>query len=476
MYNFLIKFFNISLIIFLINIFLFNLLTKILPIEYALISTLIIIFILNFLFICYSFDIKKNKVYFFFGLIFISISFRFIEYNLFINLIQIFKDPALAWFITILNTYILKFFVYKLYINLHFFNEDMIKKKIFIFSPSLNKGGAEKNIYLLTKLLIKQQNEVTLVLWEQIYSKLNEPNLKKIIIDKNDLKSSFFSILFLIVKNNPDYIFSSHNHLNIFLGLIRIISGVKSKQIIRESNLLSLKLKDELNQKKLKIFLRKFLTKITYNNSDIIICPSNAILLDLNKNFSIKRKKLKYLHNLFEKNLPHNTKSSFSKKKYLIAIGRLELQKDYTFMLHAFYKSLKHKDNKLLIFGNGSEKEKINNLIKKLSLKKNVKLMSFKSSITSYIHNAQAVLLTSNYEGMPNVILEATSLGVKCLLTNFPGSSFFNRYENIKITKKNIKSYSSEIIKLNSKRIVPKSFINDFEKNKNKKKFLTFFK
>ena len=40
--------------------------------------------------------------------------------------------------------------------------------------------------------------------------------------------------------------------------------------------------------------------------------------------------------------------------------------------------------------------------------------------------------MTSNYEGMPNVIIEASYFGIKCLLTNFKGSSFL-KYKNINI-------------------------------------------
>ena len=118
MLNFVIKFINISSIIFLLNILLFAILVNIFSVDYALLSTLIIIFILNFFFICYSFDIKKYRLYFLLGLIILSLNFRFIEYNLFIQLIKTFEKPTLTWFITIFLSFGLKIFVYKFYFNL----------------------------------------------------------------------------------------------------------------------------------------------------------------------------------------------------------------------------------------------------------------------------------------------------------------------------------------------------------------------
>ena len=147
MTNFLIKFFNISTIIFLFNIFIFHILNNFFPLQLALILTLVIIFILNFIFISYSFDIKKNKFFFFFGLIFISVSFRVVEYFLFENLMIYIPNPTLAWTTTISTTFVLKIIFYKPYFNMDFFKNRNLKKKVLIFTPDYKNGGAEKMSY-----------------------------------------------------------------------------------------------------------------------------------------------------------------------------------------------------------------------------------------------------------------------------------------------------------------------------------------
>ena len=422
MTSFLIKFFNISTIIFLFNIVIFHILNNFFPLQLALILTLIIIFILNFIFISYSFDIKKNKFFFFFGLIFISVSFRLVEYFLFKYLMNYIPNPTLAWTTTISITFVLKIIFYKPYFNMDFFKNINLKKKVLIFTPDYKNGGAEKNVLILAQSLNKKKFDITLVVWKD--SKIKIKGIKEIIIRKKNLKSSFFKIFFLIIKKNPDYIFSSLNHLNIFLGIIRIISGTRSKQIIRESNYLSYKLKDEYNNKIKKISTRKFLTFITYNSCEVVICPSKEIYIDLKNNFKIKKEILKFIPNLFEKKSFTKKISPFNNQN-LISVGRLEAQKDHTFMIEAFKESLKLKDNKLLIIGNGSERKKITKLIKKLSLQKKIKIINFQKNIDKFLINSKAILMTSRYEGMPNIILESCNYGIKCLLTDFPGSSFF---------------------------------------------------
>ena len=473
MINFFIKFFNISTIIFVFNILIFNILINFFPLHLALICTLSIIFILNFLFIIYAFDIKKNREYFLLGLIFLSLTFRILEYFLFQQILFYFESPTLGWVITISVTFFLKIIFYKFYFDLKIFKNKNTKKKILIFSPDIKNGGAEKNISILLDSLDTKKFEISLILWKN--SLVQNKKIKKIVIKKSRIRNSFFIILFIIIKKNPDYIFSSLNHLNIFLGLIRIISGSKSKQIIRESNYLSYKLKDEYKNNQLKILIRKFLTFITYNYSDKIICPSREINHDLIKNFKIKKSILRLIPNLFDgKKISRQRDFKFTKKS-LISIGRLELQKDYQFMLKAFKESLKFKDNTLLIIGNGSEKKNLTQLINKLSLQSKVKIIKFQNDIYNFLFNSKALLMTSKYEGMPNIVLESCHLGIKCLLTDFPGSSFFKKYNNVKISKKEISLYSKEIVKLDEKRVFSKSFNEDFLKKDSKKIFLDCF-
>ena len=83
--------------------------------------------------------------------------------------------------------------------------------------------------------------------------------------------------------------------------------------------------------------------------------------------------------------------------------------------------------------------------------------------------------MTSKYEGMPNVILEASSFGIKCLITNFPGSSFFKNFKNVIISKKIIREYAKQISKLDNKRKLPEKFLNNLMIN-SEKKFQKCFK
>ena len=146
MIKFLIKFFNISSIIFLINILIFDILSRIYSIKLTLIITLVLIFFLNFTFIIYSFDIRKNRFRFLIGLMILSLMFRFFEYALFIKISHLSDNMTLIWFITIFISFVLKIFVYKIYFNLKIFKSFNQKKKYSYFHQ-IFKGVVQKKIY-----------------------------------------------------------------------------------------------------------------------------------------------------------------------------------------------------------------------------------------------------------------------------------------------------------------------------------------
>ena len=84
-------------------------------------------------------------------------------------------------------------------------------------------------------------------------------------------------------------------------------------------------------------------------------------------------------------------------------------------------KMIKNKVNvKLLIMGYGTNKIKISNFIKKNKLQKYIRIISFKKNPFNYLRKADILVLTSRYEGLPNVLLEAQVLKKYIISTNCP--------------------------------------------------------
>ena len=110
------------------------------------------------------------------------------------------------------------------------------------------------------------------------------------------------------------------------------------------------------------------------------------------------------------------------KKKTIVTCGRLSQQKNYTLLVEAF--SLIHDefpDYKLLIYGTGPLKEKLQREIDEKQLTEDVVLAGRCDNVPETIKDASLFVLSSDYEGLPNALMEAMALGLPCISTDFSG-------------------------------------------------------
>lgn len=108
--------------------------------------------------------------------------------------------------------------------------------------------------------------------------------------------------------------------------------------------------------------------------------------------------------------------------KSFVGVGRLESQKDFAMMINSFEIYHKqHPDWQLNIFGEGSLRSNLQRLIHSKNLDNVVFLRGLSNNIHTIMAQNKMLLVTSSYEGMPNVILEAKAIGIPILTTRFDG-------------------------------------------------------
>lgn len=116
------------------------------------------------------------------------------------------------------------------------------------------------------------------------------------------------------------------------------------------------------------------------------------------------------------------TKQPFrgEKRKAIVNVGRLEEQKNQELLIRAFAKT-NLPGYVLEIYGDGPLKEHLQSLIDSLNLTQRAFLKGHVDNIEDHIQDADLFVLSSNYEGIPNVVLEAMALGLPCITTDFAG-------------------------------------------------------
>lgn len=112
------------------------------------------------------------------------------------------------------------------------------------------------------------------------------------------------------------------------------------------------------------------------------------------------------------------------KEKKIVTAGRLMPQKNQKMMIRAFADvCAKHPDYQLVIYGEGPSREELEKLIKELGIEKCVHLPGNVADIHEHIKNAEIFVLSSDYEGMPNALIEAMCLGLPCISTKVSGAT-----------------------------------------------------
>ena len=105
----------------------------------------------------------------------------------------------------------------------------------------------------------------------------------------------------------------------------------------------------------------------------------------------------------------------------IVTCGRLTEQKNHKLLIDAFAEVQKiHPYTTLKIYGEGSLREKLQNQIDSLNLNEKVFLMGATNDVAKALQTADLFVLSSDYEGMPNALMEAMAAGVPCISTDCP--------------------------------------------------------
>ena len=287
-----------------------------------------------------------------------------------------------------------------------------MKKKIIFILPSLYGGGAERIVLNLLKHIDRSKFTPVLALVKKEGRYLQDvpKDVELIDLEVKQARYSLFKIAKLIREQKPDIIFTSLSHLNLLIALIRPFFSKKIKFIARESNTVS-----EQNKRDKYPKINDLLYKLVYNNYDLIVTQAKAMRDDLMQNYNIDKAKMKIIYNPVDidyiKKRSDEKMADLPKGKFnLLAVGRLSEQKGYDLLLESFAKL--DESFYLTILGEGEKKDELENKIKELDIENRVDLRGFSSNPYAYMKEADLLVLSSRYEGLPNVVLEANSLGV----------------------------------------------------------------
>lgn len=288
-----------------------------------------------------------------------------------------------------------------------------IKKAIFV-ADSLGTGGAERVISELSNNFSDRGIQVyILLIGENKISYLLNQNIKLISFEKHlERKKGLSAILgrCILIKRyvkliNPDIVFSFLSIVNIYTCVS--LSCTNYKLIVCERN------DPERDPPNL---IKRKIRNLVYKFADGIVFQT---IMAKNYFPIIIQKKSVVIPNPIMKGLPEH--HSGEREKRIVAIGRLEEQKNYPLLIKTFAELINdYPDYTLDIFGEGNQKGFLEMFVKELGLEKHVNFRGFVHDVHEKIKCASMFVLTSDYEGMPNALMEAMALGLPCISSDCP--------------------------------------------------------
>ena len=291
--------------------------------------------------------------------------------------------------------------------------------KILFVLPRMGGGGAERVVSILANNLSKNGDNVvsihTFVSGESFYridekviltdcgiKKVKKGLFRKLSVFINFPKA-FFRTRKLIKKGNFDYVLSFLAEADITLWLCKK-TGVKFTHVC-----------SEINDPRKKGRLKRFFLKKTYKRADKFVCQSQTIANFYS--FIDSNKKVVIPNPLNPQILPKRDKDL---KNTVVAVGRLTAQKNFTLLINAFSRVLqKFPDYSLEIYGEGGERSDLERQIERLGLAPKIELKGAQKGVLDKIKNAKLFVMSSDYEGFPNALLESMGIGLPVVCTDF---------------------------------------------------------
>lgn len=293
-------------------------------------------------------------------------------------------------------------------------------KKILCHINSMGKGGAERVMSNLINMFVEDDIEIVLATeWQADDEYYISEKVRRIHVGLTEEEENVSRISKLLLrykrlracikKEQPEIIVAFSKNANYRAILAALGTGVPV--VVSERSNPSFQYKGIIARTKGEFiyrfasgnvfqteYARDFFSKAIQRKSMVIMNPINS----------------KFLH----------CEQAQERSKDIVTVGRLAQFKNQKMMVEAM--NLIHSeypDYILKIYGadyNEGVEEELQGLIEKYSLHENVKLMGNSDTLEKDIIDAALFLLTSNYEGMPNALLEAMAMGLPCIATDCP--------------------------------------------------------
>ena len=302
------------------------------------------------------------------------------------------------------------------------------KLKLAIFMDSLFGGGGQRSMLNLAQGIADRGHEIDLVL-----AKVEGPFLGEVpkSVQVIDLKASraltsLPALVRYLREYQPDAMLSVFGHINIVALLAWRLARTQTRLFVNEQNTVS---QEAGNASSWRMRLTPKLMKRFYPWADGIVGVSQGVSDDLAQLIDVPRERIHVIYNpsVVGVDVQEDSKAPLEHPWFkqdqppvLIAVGRLQPQKDYPMLIDAFAQIRQTQPVRLMILGEGKERSMLEALIRERGLENDISLPGFVKNPYAYMARASLFVLSSRWEGLPTVLIEALCCGTPVVATDCP--------------------------------------------------------
>lgn len=309
----------------------------------------------------------------------------------------------------------------------------MAEKVIFLANDISLKGGTNRVMADIVRALSAQYN-ISVISLEGEESAYPYPDcVGKVFFEDgtrsrgrilNTLRTfrKLPALVRLIRREEPGAVVSFLPRANLGNVISKKLSGLNYRCIVSERNFTTILYEETLPGK-----LMKLLLKVFYKHSDTVVATAEELGEEVARIYGVPRRKIRVIYNPYDL-----TKiEALSREDVEIAwfnedipliltAGRLIKQKNHAMLLRAMKRVSEKFQVRLVIFGEGPLKEGLIRTAANLGVDKEVLLPGWRDNLFKYMSRAKVFALSSDYEGLPNVLIEALACGVPVISTDCP--------------------------------------------------------
>jgi glycosyltransferase involved in cell wall biosynthesis len=303
--------------------------------------------------------------------------------------------------------------------------------KVLLVLPCMSLGGAQRVFIRLANGFAERGIDTLVYVFSwtgPLRGELDERRVRTIRFSTEPVSASLqaraaLGLFSLLRKERPDAVVSTLYQTNMLVSAVHKMARSRARLVLREANFVS------QEWPKSRFYpIARLAGPGLYRRAHRIVVPAVDQIQDICNTLGVRPEKVLHIGNPIvgrwalersEEPLPESL-SVRLQRPMVLAVGRMHDQKGFDVLIRAFARHHRQHGGQLVILGDGELRGALEQLAAQLGIAEAVLMPGTDTNPFRWFRRADLFVLSSRYEGLPNVLAQAMALGVRCISTDCP--------------------------------------------------------